>query len=239
MSKSSGILVSDKFKGEEVASNSGDLSKYKPKDITEQTDRLRQLFPGIGYADENLTSGTLPPNAEGWFAIPKWENVASTYNQAVRDVLDIIMKTRGDKFLNYIRSNLGPERLRQTPRSAQAFEVLGQTQKGYEILIVPAQFGLRHRGLSVRSAYELFTGNEFGLGVFAASIMLLTHPERFTDNGTLGVYCSGDQYDDPFSNLLFSEVPCFLLNDDLLMFNLRSLDCGRDHFGSLSGFLPM
>src|SRR5690606_21391644 len=86
--------VSDKCKDEEVTSNYDYCSGYKPKGITEQTNRLRELFPGIGYADEKLVEGELPKHAEGWFAIPKWEKIAPTYNEAVQKVLDMIKQTR-------------------------------------------------------------------------------------------------------------------------------------------------
>jgi hypothetical protein len=44
--------ITDKYKDEEVDSKYGYLSGYeKPKGITEQTNRLRELIPGIGYAD--------------------------------------------------------------------------------------------------------------------------------------------------------------------------------------------
>src|SRR3989338_10888712 len=46
------LSVSDKFKDEEVKSSYGYLSGYKPKGITEQTNILRQLFPGVGFAAE-------------------------------------------------------------------------------------------------------------------------------------------------------------------------------------------
>ncbi|MEN9881171.1 MAG: hypothetical protein RLZZ308_354 [Candidatus Parcubacteria bacterium] len=52
----SDLSVTDKYKDEEVKSNYDYLSGYKkPKGITEQTNILRQLFPGIGFADEKLT----------------------------------------------------------------------------------------------------------------------------------------------------------------------------------------
>ncbi len=47
--------LTDRFKNEEVRSSYGYLSGYtKPIGITLQTNRLRELFPGIGYADEKL-----------------------------------------------------------------------------------------------------------------------------------------------------------------------------------------
>jgi hypothetical protein len=46
--------LTDKYKDEEVASNYAYLSGYKPRGIVEQTNRLRELFAGIGYPNQNL-----------------------------------------------------------------------------------------------------------------------------------------------------------------------------------------
>jgi hypothetical protein len=80
------------FENEKVESSYGYLSGYKPKGITEQTNILHQLFPELGSADELVAQGTLPLNTEGWFAIPRWQSVAKTYNEAVQKVLDLIKK---------------------------------------------------------------------------------------------------------------------------------------------------
>ncbi len=76
-------LAGERYVDEEVESNYGYFSGYKPKGIIEQTNILRQFFPGIGSADEKLAEQPLPPNAEGWFAIPRWEKIAPTYGEAV------------------------------------------------------------------------------------------------------------------------------------------------------------
>jgi hypothetical protein len=46
--------VINQFADEEMESEYGYLSGYAPKDITTQTNRLRELFTGIGYADEQI-----------------------------------------------------------------------------------------------------------------------------------------------------------------------------------------
>jgi hypothetical protein len=63
--------ITNQYADEEVDSSYGYLSGYKPngKSITKQTNRLRELFPGIGYANEKLAEQVLPENAEGWFAV--------------------------------------------------------------------------------------------------------------------------------------------------------------------------
>jgi hypothetical protein len=232
------LSVSDKFKDEEVESSYGYLSGYKSKSITEQTNRLRELFPGIGNADEKLADGTLPPNTEGWFAIPKWEKIAPTYNEAVQKVLDMIKQTRGGKFYNYRDGQLGPERLRQTAKTTGVFQKLGDEQKDHDILVVPAQFGIRHRGRSVRRAREVFASNEFGLGAFAIGIMILTHPERLMNYDDLWIDCPGDEYDDPGSDVRFGRAPFFGFRVGGVAFGASWFGAARGVYGSASGFVP-
>ncbi len=231
------LVVSNQFADEEVESSYGYLSGYKPKGITEQTNRLRELFPGIGYADENLASQPLPVNAEGWFAIPRWQSVAKTYNEAVEKVLELIKQQRKGKFCNYREGQLGAKHLRQHERTAKKLEVLADQQKGYDILVVAAQFGLRHRGRSVRRAREVFTANEFGLGAFEIGCMLLTHPERLQHYDDLWIDCAGDEYA-PGAFDDFSHVPSFGFYGGRVGFDTRRIDGPHGLCGSVSGFVP-
>jgi hypothetical protein len=231
------LSVSDNFKNEEVASNYGYLSGYKPKGITPQTNRLRELFPGIGFANEKLAESPLTPNAEGWFAIPGWDKIAPTYGEAVQKVFDLLKQTRNGRFTNYREGQLGPNQLRLSTKTASAFEKLGEAQKDYDILVVPAQFGLRHRGRSVRRARETFLGNEFGLGAFAIGIMLLTHPERLQDYNDLWIDCAGDEFS-PDADGSFSGCPFFYFLDSRLRFAAGGVSVALGDFGSASAFLP-
>jgi hypothetical protein len=200
--------ITNQYADEEVESSYGYLSGYKPKSITEQTNRLRELFPGIGYANEKLAEQVLPENAEGWFAIPRWEKVAPTYGEAVQKVLDLIKQTRNGAFYNYREGELGSNQLRQSAKSVSIFQKLGDEQKDQDILVVPAQFGIRHRGRSVRRAREVMNANECGLGAFAIGIMLLTHPERLKHYDDLWIDCAGDEFA-PDADGVFSGSPCF------------------------------
>lgn len=231
------LSVSNRFSDEEVESSCGYLSGYKPKGITEQTNILRQLFPGIGFADEKLAEQPLPANAEGWFAIPKWQSVAKTYNEAVEKVLELIKKQRKGELYNWHEGELGAKYLRQHGRTAKKLETLADQQKGYDILVVAAQFGLRHRGRSVRRAREVFTANEFGLGAFEIGCMLLTHPKRLQNYDDLWIDCAGNKYA-PVAGGVFSLAPCFGFDADRVEFDTRWFDGARSHYGSPSGFLP-
>ena len=208
---------------------------YTPKSIGEQIKRLRELFPEIGHADEKLAKGTLPQNAEGWFAIPRWEKIAPSYDEVVPKVLGLIHQTRNSKFLNYREGQLGPKHLRQTVRTADFWERICNEQKGNDILIVPAQFGLRHRGRSVRRAREVFSEQEFGLGAFDVGIMMLTHPDRLNNEGDLWIDCAGDEYA-PLADDAFTQAPFFHFLENMLKFGVGHFFYAFATGGSVSGF---
>ena len=230
------LSVSNQYADEEVKSNYGYLSGYKPKGITEQINILRQLFPGVGNALEKLVEGQLPPNAEGWFAIPRWEKIAPTYYEAVQKVIDLIKQTRNGAFYNYRDGQLGPQYLRQSQKASKAFQKLGDEQKDHDILVVPAQFGLRHRGRSVRRAREVMNASEFGLGAFAIGIMILTHPERLQHYDDLWIDCAGDEFS-PGAGGQFDGAPVFHFGDGGVRFDADGIVGVSGFFGSASAFL--
>lgn len=227
------LSVSDRFKDEEASSNFTYPPEYKVKPVAEQTGILRQLFPGLGDADVKVANQPLPTDVEGWFAIPRWEKIASTYNQAVELVLAKITSQR--KFNNWREGQLGPRHLRQNERMEAMFREIGDQQKG-DILVVPAQFGLRHRGRSVRRAREVLTVNEFGLGAFAVGCMLLTHPEREVRWDQLHIDCMGDEYA-PDADGVFSYSLYFRWHGGGLRFAYYWAVSASRAFGSASGFL--
>jgi hypothetical protein len=56
----------------------------------------------------------LPSGAEGYFAIPRWQNLAGTYNEAIEKVLAKLASTR--PFYNYREAMTGPHRSEQDER---------------------------------------------------------------------------------------------------------------------------
>lgn len=236
----SDLSVTDKYKDEEVKSSYDYLSGYKkPKGITEQTNILRQLFPGVGNACEKLALRSVPKNADaGWFAIPKWQSLAPTYGEAVQLVLNKLKETRNGAFYNYREGELGPDQLRQSAKTASVFQKLAEEQDGFDILVVAAQFGLRHRGRSVRRVREILLGNEFGLGAFAIGIMLLTHPERLNHHDDLWIDCAGDEFA-PGADGEFWDAPVFDFRGGKLKFDAGVVSNAHEYYGSVSGFLPL
>jgi len=116
------------------------------------------------------------------------------------------------RFYNFCEDATGSKRLRQHKKTVAAFQKLADEQAGHDILIIPAQFGFRHRGCSIRRALEAMDDVEFGLGAFAVGCMLLTHPERLVKWKQLQVYCAGDEF---ASDTEFSYAPEFYHNGEL------------------------
>ncbi len=230
------LSVSNQFAHEEVSSSYGYPNGYKGNTITDQVATLRQLFPELKDArfDEGIATRPLPPNAEGWFAIPRWEKLGLSYGEAVGKVLATIKSKR--MFYNYREGQIGLQYLRQHGKSMKAFQKLGDEQEGYDILIVPCQFGLRHRGRSVRRAREMMNAAEFGLGAFAVGCMILTHPEREVKWEQLHIDCAGDEFS-PGADGDFSRAPVFRFLSGPVGFRTHRCDRAGGRFGSASAFL--
>ena len=214
LAKTRELSSNNLFAEEEKESKYGYLSGYKsPKHITEQMSILQQLFPFIGHADEEITKQPFPQDTEGWFAIPRWQKVGSTYENACQNVFDIIKKARSGKFSNYIGGQLDSRSFRRSEKTNMMFNALAEQQDHNDILIIPAQFGFAHRGRSVCRAREIMPDYEFGLGVFEVAIMLLTHHKRLRRCDDLWIHCGGDEFS--YNSKEFESVPCFCFGDEI------------------------
>ncbi|MGD0940222.1 MAG: hypothetical protein ABR905_10970 [Terracidiphilus sp.] len=226
--------VSDKYMDEEVGSNRVYPPTYRVRPIEAQVTELRKLFPSLRSCQEKLARKPLLEGAEAWYAIPRWEAVAPTYNEAVEMALDALGKKR--KFQNRIAGRLGPTYLRQSERSKLAGKILSDQQQGHDIMVVATQAGMRHRGCSARRARVRMAGNEFGAGVFAVACMLLTHPERLSAEDTLMIDCGGDEYSIS-GDYTFDRVPLFDYDIAGIEFSIFYEDRSRNLWGTPSGFL--
>ena len=238
-----GLSVTDKYKDEEVASNYGYQSGYEePKPLADQTKRLKELYPQLKDA-EVPEQGELPAGAEGWFAIPNvWKEdslLTGTYNDLVVQMLERVKKDRNGNFRNYSEGQLGTDRLRQSARSEAAWKKISADQGHPDILVIAAQFGITHRGRSVRRAREVMADqNQFGLGAFAVGIMILTHPDRLKHPKDLWIVCSGDELDNPGADDRFDLTPFFWFFVDKVRFDKVHVVHTDHGYGSASGCLP-
>ena len=220
------------FSGEESPSSRSYPAEYRLNPLDQQISTLGTVFPRLADV-ATATGSTLPAGAEGWFAVPRWEALAPTYNEAVGLVLAALTGTRDTSLWRIDR--LGPDHLRQHERTRAKFASVhtGETP----IIAVAAQFGLRHRGRSIRHARERFEAREYGLGVFAIACMLLTHPERLRQANQLYVDCAGDEYS-ASDEEQFSEAPFFRFIDGRVGFGTSWIGYVDPYFGSASTFIP-
>ena len=225
---------SDKFKDEEVASTRTYPPTYRVRPIEAQVTELRKLFPALGGCFEKIARRPVPEGAEAWFAIPRWQALAPTYNEAVEMFVEVLASKR--KFSNRIIGKLGPTYLRQSERSKLAEKILADQQQGCDILVVAAQAGMLHRGCSARRTRVAMAGNEFGLGVFAFGSILLTHPERLSTGETLMIDCGGDEYS-VRGDYTFDRVPLFDYDMAGIEFSIFYEDRARNLWGTPTGFL--
>jgi hypothetical protein len=226
--------VSDRYKDEEVRSDRVYPTTYQVRPVEAQVTELRKLFPGLGSCLEKLSRKPLPAGAEAWFAIPRWQALAPTYNEAVEMMVAVLAARR--RFSNRIVGKMGDKYLRQSERSRLAESILAEQQQGNDFLVVAAQAGMLHRGSSARRTRVAMAGNEFGLGAFAFGCMLLTHPERLSNGETLMIDCSGDEYS-VRADYTFDRVPLFDYDLAGIEFSIFYEDRARNLWGTPTGFL--
>ena len=226
----------NQFANEEISSTYGYPKGYQVRPIAEQVARLKELFPELNGANLEIAKGELPEGAEGWFAIPRWDKLGKSYAEAFEQRIIPALAFAFPKFYNYRVGEVSAKYLRQHQRTIEMYERLATEQEEYDILIVPAQFGLRHRGHSVCRAREMFVANEFGLGAFAVGCMLLANPGRLVRWEQLHIDCGGDEYDWSTGGD-WACCPCFYFLGGRVRFYARGVDVALQDFGSASGFL--
>ena len=186
-------------KADEVASDLGYPPRYCPKSIDLQSRLLLEIFPSLPKSGRKRTAeNQIPDGAEAWYVVPRWDKIAPTYADAVEKVFDLLSRAHGGKFVNFLDVYLSALYIQERPEKIAALKVIQKQNDGGLLQLVPAQFGLRHRGRSTKGTRQGMLPNEFGLGAFEAGIMLLTHPERLKGKDILFVNCPGDVYYSPY-----------------------------------------
>lgn len=233
-----GFVHTDEFADEEAESSYGYLSGYaNARPATEQFAAINRLFPRAESYDKALAAKDAPAGTEGNFLILPWWTIAPTYNEAVEIIFGKLNEVRSGRFYNYRQGELGSDRLRESQKKADAMKAIVAGQQGHDVLVVPAQLGLRHRGRSVRRARVVMNGNEFGLGAYEMGFILLTHPNRLEQYDDLYADCAGDEYRFGDSSE-FLLAPCFCFFDGRLKFDTHDVGRPRGFYGAASAFLP-
>jgi hypothetical protein len=242
------------YANQEVKSNYSYLSGYKgAHSIDDQISILKNYNWGkeINWKlnDKQKTLLKKSPNgSEGWFIVPfdktmitdhdaEKEEVVD-YGKQLEMVLDFLKQSRNGKLINWREGKLGSKYYRRSKRLTKAVRKLWETQGCPEdVILVSAQFGIKHAGRSVNRASVVIFGMEYPIGSYETCVMLLTHSERLLDFNDLWIDCPGDEYA-PDGDGDFSKSPCLYFSDVKLGFGTRDVSDARGFYGSVSGFLP-
>ena len=240
------MTTPNQYANEVVSSSYTYPKEYKMKPIGEQVQTIATIFglDPIQALDFIKTLPALPDGAEGWFAIPRVSSVAKKHFSAITDsaeqyceALKLVHSKVAESrsFTNYREGQITTAQIRQHPRTQRFLEQLESEQQG-DILILAVQYGMRHRGKSVRRARETFSGNEFGLGAFAIGCIALVHPERYVHWEELDTDCPGDEFA-PDVVSVFSGAPFWRFYGGELKFDTCGVSIACAYFGSVSAFV--
>ncbi len=236
------------YADEEVASSYTYPAGFGIKTVAKQIYILKKHFPSLDssfverFANPQMQSfldmqARAFPGAERFGVIPK-PSMLGNYNVATEQVLALLAKQR--KFKNWRERQLGLEYLRLVNRTETALRLLDQSTPG-DFLLFPFQFGLKHRGRSIRRARVCMPEMEWGLGPFEVGSLLLTHSERITGREQLYIDCAGVEYCSEGDSASFWASLSFIwdYDDGCLEFDSSSVDDAYQDFGSVSGFGPV
>lgn len=245
--------VSDRYKGQEVSSKYTYPPEYKgTKDLHTQIQTLVGILPGLNvertwtWYNEVYTNLEVPDWVKGVFAVPSecaLQRIfhadiidrATAYCASVNLLMNKLAASR--KFYNYREGQIDPAHLWRTEKTTEMLDALWVLQGQPDIIVLPAQLGLRHRGRSVLRARECFVGNEFGAGSLEALAIALTHPERFVRWEQLHEDIPGDYFSSGADGQA-DKAPYLDFYDDGVEFFTYSADGPYGRFGSVSCWLP-
>jgi hypothetical protein len=181
-----------------------------PEAVDHQLERIRFLFPEIGGANSaflsKLKSGEISYDPQGFlekdrgfWCIPRWESIASTYSEAVRTIFTLLKESFGGKFSASASSQIDEHCLKESKYKREMMQKLFE-QQGSDVLIMEAQFGDRYAGMIAKQVRARMASNEFCLGIYEVAIMLLLAKNRFSlQHNNLGIDASGDLWRYPGS----------------------------------------
>jgi len=243
--------VADRYIKQQVASTWTYPPEYKgAKDPKTQCQALASLLPGLNPEPnwswlEAYRGMEIPSWVEGIFAVPSEYAMHALFHPAEYDRADaycasvsMLMGKIADsrKFYNYRDGQIDKSHLWRSDRTTELMDALWELQGRPDIILMPAQLGMRHRGRSVLRAHECFVASEFGGGSLEGLAIALTHPERFVRWEQLHM-----DLDDEFSTEAdgrADRAPYLYFHDVKVRFRTSNRGNARGYYGMLSCWLP-
>lgn len=199
---------------------------YHPKDLWKQIEIINQFTP-IEVNErfiERIMQESIPSGAEALFAIPKSKE---SYARETTQVFSFLDEQR--RFHSHIA--IKQKSIRREEKTIKCLDILSRSQRDAgDIVIVPAQFGINHLNKSVDLVRKELAPNEFCLGLYEISWMLLTHPERENSINGIHMDCPGDTHDSIYN-------PYFDYGQKWMEMGVRESKRPVHDIGSVTGFI--
>jgi hypothetical protein len=206
----------------------------------------REIDWSLNEVQQQLLSGPVPQDSEGYFAVVFDQTMVTDYEEnpgvdqsgPVTLALNALREQRDGRLVNYREGELGPQYYRRNKKSAEKMRELWESQGcPTGILLIPAQLGIEHRGKSVRRARVVIRGSEFPLDAYETIQMVLTHEDRLGHYDDLCLDLPGAEYS-PGAYGVFEYALCVEFYGGALGFAHSDPSLAHRLYGSVSGFLP-
>ncbi len=203
---------------------------------------LKKSFSELGDFNHDFLDKPLPKKATNHFVIPHWDLLAPTYGEAVKRIHKILAN-RGI----IIRDNLtgrSPDDgstmwfLHAANRTDAAWKKIPELQQN-KLMLVPACLTGGYFNVSLDDLYEeMGHSSEFGLDVYAAAIILLSHYPLWLDNDLpLHIGCAGALFPDMSADEYGRANATFYLIESCELSLMTDYDYRSHNGGWATGFI--
>lgn len=232
---------------DEVPSTISYPPEFETKSLSEQVSCLQRIFSDLGPSStcpllhKRIERGEveLPEGADGWYAVLNREKpgiFGSSYIEDVQTMTGVLRCSRAGRFKHEIevfKRFLEDHLVRSARTQSYLFE-LSKYQGHPDVLIIPAQTGLRYRGVAPVRSRTIIGWNEFALDTFTACSIVMTHRDRLNSD-SLWFDCPADMFHEEDSS---ARTSCFHAMDKrAISLAIRKASRADDRFGSATGFL--
>lgn len=206
-------------------------------DVIHQLVSLRKYL-GHGLRCSSRVSTRNLPQGKTLLVSVRSEHIASTYEQAVQDMLLCLSVSRDENFVNHLKGRMGSEQLRECDTMKNRLHSLEDLHEDSDVLIFPALPGSKCRNKTTLRARGLLSVRQFPLSVLDVASYLLTHPELLTSEDDTGWVCARDSYFEEVDGRVIERVPYFTFDEGELHFDALPVDHKDDAYGFPIGCIP-
>lgn len=235
-----------------VASKYAYLSGYRQaRPIDEQIQILRKFDWGrsinweLSDIQKKLLTQELPFGSEGYFVVVFDRIMVTHYEDdptvsqsgPVRRCLDMLIRQRQELAVKYDSRYFDQAHYHRSRKATLMMQELWASQGcPLDIMLIPAQLGLKYAGHSALRSGVVFQKNEFPLDAYEILIMTLTHENRLQHYDDLWMTLPGSEYSKDANGIFDHSLYIKYVGGAIHMGSIKS-SAADGYYGSVSGFL--